>query len=70
MTIKKDVRVGLGGLTITKAREFRPIKSLEDKKVEAAQLAKLVAEWLEAGNLPDIGEYSPEKDVRVYKPAQ
>jgi len=69
MATREAKRAGLTGINFTRGREFRPIKSPEDKELEAAETARLIAEWLEAGNLPYVGEYGPrEKDERAYKP--
>lgn len=71
--IKKKPQLKLGQLSTrrsSKGREFKAIKTLEEKKAEADKTKELINKWLEEGNLPFIGQHGPkEKPKRTYKPA-
>ena len=53
----------------TKAREFKPVKTVAQKQEEAAENQALIEEWLAKGNLPDIGQHGPKLPPRKYNPA-
>ena len=74
MTEKKGKQqLNLGQLSTrrrSKGREFKAVQTLAQKQAEAIETNKLINEWLEAGNIPFIGQHGPkEKPQRAYTPA-
>lgn len=53
---------------LSRSREFRAIKTPEQKAAEAAENQKLIKEWLEAGNIIKV-KHGPELPPSRYSPA-
>ena len=66
-------RLKLGNLGVpqrTSPREFRAVKSLDEKIADAKETQQLIDEWLAVpGNQTLLGEHGPKEKPLTYRPA-